>query len=69
MRKASATMVQRGGGRRTKDEDGNTKVDRSSWPAYYGNHMANHKPFQLAANWLLQALLKPFMPAKHKSVQ
>lgn len=64
MRKASATMVQRGGGRRTKDADGNIKVDRSSWPAQYGNHMANHKPFQLAANWLLQALLKPFMPAK-----
>lgn len=68
MRKASATNVQRGGGRRSKDEDGNIKVDRSNWPAQYGHHMANHKPFQLAANWLLQGLLKPFMPAKKEAV-
>lgn len=68
MRKASATMVQRGGGRRSKDEDGNVKVDRSSYPAQFGNHMANHKPFQFAANWLLQGLLAPFLPKKKVEV-
>ena len=58
MRKASAGMVQRGGGRSSMDKEGNPTRDRTSWPASYGHKMCNDKGFQYAANWLLQGLLE-----------
>lgn len=68
MRKANAFMVQRGGGRSSKDKDGNVVKDRSNFPQTYGHSMANSKGFQYAANWLLQGLMKPFIPKKEVPV-
>lgn len=64
MKKASAHMVQRGGGRHSKNAEGVVVEDRSSVPAKIGHDCAGNKKFQYAANWLLQSLLKPFIPKK-----
>lgn len=62
MRKCNRKMVERGGGRSSRQEDGTVKYDRTNFPQTFGHQMANNKRFQLAANELLRKLISPFIP-------